>query len=286
MLVPTNRYIKQLNSVYMRVLRRIANACRFGHGKTDYEVRLQLGVPSVDCILMRARLRYFKRIAMTKPVSLMALLASRPGGKMLPWVSLIVDDLDTMRKRTSMCSQLPDPRLDPNAWWCMMRQRPNDWYNAINSLLFSQSVMDQRIATASNDGDRLPCIVSLYACNVCLRSFPSSRALKSDARAKHGQRAPQKHFADADGICVACGCVFHTRLRLLAHLANNRPNGCWNTIVSSPARFKRLSDETVRQLDLKDRESQREARRSGRSHPLAIGPAINAEGKVIGHARR
>ena len=35
--------------VYMRVLRRIANACRFGPNKTVYEVRLQLGVPSVDC---------------------------------------------------------------------------------------------------------------------------------------------------------------------------------------------------------------------------------------------
>ena len=61
--VPTAKYIKVLNAVYMRVLRRTCNECRYGEKKIwDIEVRKKLLAPSMDCLLMRGRLRYLARI--------------------------------------------------------------------------------------------------------------------------------------------------------------------------------------------------------------------------------
>ncbi|CAK0814249.1 unnamed protein product, partial [Prorocentrum cordatum] len=58
------RTLQELAGVYMRVLRRIAGDPRFStKGEmTDLEVRLKLQMPSFDCPLMVARLRYFARL--------------------------------------------------------------------------------------------------------------------------------------------------------------------------------------------------------------------------------
>ena len=54
--------LKQLNTMYMRVVRRIAGKVYMdGSDKTDYEVRRNIGVPSIDCRIQRNRLQYLGR---------------------------------------------------------------------------------------------------------------------------------------------------------------------------------------------------------------------------------
>ena len=58
-LVPTPRQLRKLNSVYMTILRRIANEPRFCRTEhTDREIRDKLGQPAIECVIARMRLRY------------------------------------------------------------------------------------------------------------------------------------------------------------------------------------------------------------------------------------
>ena len=72
-----------LNIVYMKLWRRIAGCPRFERTTTsDFDVRVQLGVPSIDCLIRRRRLKYLSRISRCGIPSLQALLqASEPTGK-------------------------------------------------------------------------------------------------------------------------------------------------------------------------------------------------------------
>eukprot|EP00973_Karenia_brevis_P003070 421085-Karenia_brevis.AAC.1 len=63
----------------------------------------------------------------------------------------------------------------------------------------------------------------------------------------------------------------------MAHLSDKRRPKCWNKI--STERFQPLPLERVAELDEQDRVARREAQRKGKSHPEAVGPARDVEGK-------
>eukprot|EP00973_Karenia_brevis_P031278 4317486-Karenia_brevis.AAC.1 len=105
--------MKILNGVYMRALRRICNECRYGKSRHDIDIRKLLKAPSIDCLLMRSRLRYLARLVKTKPLALLSILRSKPRGKQLSWAKLVVDDMRTSRARVSLCSYLPEPAAAP-----------------------------------------------------------------------------------------------------------------------------------------------------------------------------
>eukprot|EP00973_Karenia_brevis_P002289 307810-Karenia_brevis.AAC.1 len=140
---PTARYTKLLNTVYMRVLRRMCNHCRYGT-KTikDIDVRRKLSAPSIDCLLMRGRLRYLARIVRLRPQALMSLLFSKPGNKRLAWSKLIVEDMRTLATRVSICSHLQHPSLNSKCWVDFMIHQPEKWSLAIATLHFFESRCD------------------------------------------------------------------------------------------------------------------------------------------------
>ena len=54
-IAPSARFIKILNNAYMKPVRRIAGAVRLGHASTELEARRAAQLPSIDCLLARAR---------------------------------------------------------------------------------------------------------------------------------------------------------------------------------------------------------------------------------------
>ena len=86
----------------MRVLRRILGCPRFDafSGRSEKEVRQVLKVDSIDCFLLRRRLTYFGNTISKQPKALMALLgcsASKVDGCTLPWLSLVKENMATLR---------------------------------------------------------------------------------------------------------------------------------------------------------------------------------------------
>ena len=66
---------KTMNAMYNRVWRRVHGSPRFGRTDlTDLKVRMSLHVPSLDCYMRRARLKYLLRIVPAKLPALLALL--------------------------------------------------------------------------------------------------------------------------------------------------------------------------------------------------------------------
>ena len=82
------RALQQLAGVYMCVLRRIAGAPRFSTkvATTDVEVQLGLHMPSLDCLLIVARLRYFALLVRNQPLPRFAWLHVGSAEPELPWM--------------------------------------------------------------------------------------------------------------------------------------------------------------------------------------------------------
>ena len=72
----------------MRVLRRIAGDPRFSAkvAMTDVEVRIKLQMPSLDCLLIVARLRYFALLVRNQPLPRFAWLHVGSAEPKLPWM--------------------------------------------------------------------------------------------------------------------------------------------------------------------------------------------------------
>ena len=79
----------------MRLLRRILGDPRFRKTRfSDVQVRLTLGIESLDCLVHKRRLCYLARVANCDVEPLLALLQQSDGnGGYVPWVRLVVEDL-------------------------------------------------------------------------------------------------------------------------------------------------------------------------------------------------
>lgn len=263
----------------MRVVRRIHDSCRFARCESDLSLRERLKVVSIDCLLLRSRMRYLGRLMRVAPRALIAILQLRPGSHPLKWVQLICEDMLIMKQRVSLCSHLPDPGVDPNAWSDFVAGDPHRWSLAISCVAFCSSQLD---STACLD---LPATRTV-TCTVCGMLCADSKAMQQHRRIKHNVRSPRRYYVEAHGRCGACGTCFLSRLRLLAHLSDPRRPKCWKFICDYPDQTSPLSEERVTELDEADRPARREAQRQGMSHVKAIGPAVTVAGKLIGHVTR
>ena len=271
--VPTAKYSKTLNSVYMRVLRRISDDCSFGE-KTirDIDVRKKLQAPSIDCLLMRGRLRYLARIVKATPRALLALLFAAPKGKQMPWYSPIIEDIRTLKCRVGLCGPLPDPKVESRKWVDFMIQNPEKWSPAVSALHFVESQCDSHVQSVTGS-PALHC-----RCDVCSASFASSKTLQSHQRVKHGHRVPQRFYCDLNGMCPVGKTYFNTRLRLLAYLSDKRRDKCWSQIISNTDLYPALPQNRVEELDASDKQARATARKDGHSHPIAVGCARTVQG--------
>ena len=277
--VPTARYVKVLNAVYMRVLRRMAGCCNYGEKTiSDIAVRKKLQLPSLDCLLVRARLRYLGRILRRKPPALLALLGSRPKDRQLPWSSLIADDLGIVWRQVSICAKLPDPMHGSRDWVAFVSDDPKRWSSVVTTVFFYESKCD-RARVMQDD----PCHVRQHSCDSCAANFASQKVLEVHMRVKHGVRCLQRCYIDSNGICPVCRTNFHTRLRCLAHLCDSRRTKCWDQISANIHSFPQLSLARVTELDAVDRDSKRMASKTGHSHVLASKSALTSGGKRVGH---
>jgi hypothetical protein len=275
------------NGVYMRVLRRIGGSMRFGETISDYEVRRQMGQPSIDCLLVRHRLLYLRRLLVHRPRALLGLLSQRPGGAMMPWTKAAVDDMCLLRDRVGSIGRLGDPCENPAHWYGFITGDGSGWESAVDALFFVESICDK-----SRPSEPLACpaprAVTVHTCPDCASDglsvcFASDKALQSHRRAKHGYRTEMRFYVGSDGICPVCQKRFVTRLRCLAHLRDTRRRDCSSVILGGSVR--RLEQHVVDELDGADRVARRCAFREGHTQPLAKGAATTADGTIIGRVR-
>ena len=122
--------------------------------------------------------------------------------------------------------------------------------------------------------------VLLFTCGSCSDSFAMSKALCSHRRTKHGNRITIKDFP-ASATCPCCKCDYRQRLRLIAHVSDGRRPKCRDWILQHCAP---LTEANIMRLDKEDTKLRREGQRKGRSHHIAVLPALRPDGTIIGRA--
>ena len=269
--VPSVVYIRILNRAYMRLHRRINDKVNFdGTAGSDLSVRESHRVMSVDCYLVRKRLRYLKRLITQHPPTLVGLLHSAHHGSSLPWVRLILDDLRLVRSR--VLTHLPDPQSQPSPWLDAIADR--SWREVVCCIFFTSSIIDPH--EAANEPS-----VSAFVCTACPSrpTFASAQALGSHQRVKHGSRNPVRLFVQSSS-CPVCKNDYADRLRCIAHLSDARRPTCRVQLMSG--RFKAMSEKQAAALDFIDSQLRLTAQRCGRSHHIAVQPATRPDGRIIG----
>lgn len=282
-LVLETKALAALNQVYMRMLRRIGGAMRFSAdcGENDLQVRQRMKQASLDCILLRKRLHYAKRLLLNNPLSLLALLQAECKGARLKWTLQLADDLRRLASCSPDLAHLGDPVANAAAWASHIRLNDSAWTMHVDMVYFETSILDKTAPkeVPGGHGQR-------FACTLCPNkpAFASSRALGSHNRAKHGQRCPARKFVGEDATCPICKTLFVQRIRAIAHLSDSRRTKCMDAIRQQG--LLPLSDSVVARLDEQDKLARRDAQRCGSSHVLATGQAKTAEGKSIGHVKQ
>ena len=271
--VPNIAYLRVLIAICMRLHRRIHDCMRHDDSAdSDLEVRQRHTIPSVDCVIMRKRLLYLRRVMTHRPPTLLALLHCRVNSRLLPWVTLITEDLQYVRDW--VMPHLPDPSVNPESWQSTILDA--SWVEVVKCVFFVTSVLDK-----VGSPDQVPEHARTFVCSICgtRPAFSSHRALASHQRAKHGQRNPVRCFVGS-GVCPVCSSDYQDRLRCIAHLSDFRRPSCRDRLLSGE--FAPLPPEIVAKLDAIDAELRKKAHRAGRTHFIGKVPARKVDGAIVG----
>ena len=276
---PTKKNIKQLSSPYMRLVRRIVGDIRGAEMKfSDLELRRKFSIPSVDCHMQQARLRYIAKIAQNRPEELLAALALSTNGRLLPWVELLRDDMVALRPYLNriLNGEVGDPTENADKWFAVMSSFPSEWKRAVSLVLYTRSCCDSK-ENKPPDGE----LELKHVCSQCKVGFSTHKALTQHARTVHGTRCVARLYVGADNTCPVCSVVFGIRLRAIAHLSDSRRAKCTSRLFP----LMQIPASEVERLDALDKSARTEAQRSGHSRPLAKGQARSASGALLGRAR-
>jgi len=275
--------LRILNSVYMRDLRRIAGKLRYDATCecSDADVRQMLSQPSLDCLVQRKRLQYLATLSITKPKALLAILQARPQKQQLPWATQMVSDLERFYAGVvEVRSVLPPPAEGNGAIWMEFITAQSDrWHTLTNSLFYTNSCLDKSVGVDNESQLNFQCQI----CAAPQPAFATAKALAQHQRTKHKMRVNLRWYVDDSGVCPCCKNIYHTRIRVMAHLQNPKKPECKTHVLSGF--LNPLSASEVQRLDSLDAAAIRAARKQGHAYPKAACAATDANGKCIGCAR-
>ena len=146
----------------------------------------------------------------------------------------------------------------------------------VGNIFFVDSRLDRSAHLASSDVHTSHAV--FFACAHCGARFPTSRAMESHMRAKHGQRLAIKQFIGSSK-CPSCGTDFQSRLRCIAHLSDRRRTVCSEWVQKN---CRPIGSSRLDKLDEVDRAARRKAQQQGLSHATASMPAKAATGRIVG----
>ena len=271
---------RSVNTMYNRLWSRIYGQPRFCQTeRSDFEVRLALGVPSLDCFLRRRRLKYLSRLAGVDLPALHALLQADDGrGNRMPWAMLLLEDLSMLRSALPrVFGSLPHPAVDASPYWEIASKFPQEWCQIVNEYFTSQDDPGRLKRPACVDSHP-----SALRCSKCRRGpFSSAKALAQHELVAHGKRTPVSAFVGAWKRCPVCHTEFASRLHLVNHLADKRvrskvrQTNCGIVFLSADPRM--VESSLFSTLMASDKLERQQARKLGHTRPI-VGAAAKKGG--------
>ena len=120
---------------------------------------------------------------------------------------------------------MPDPAIEPQAWRQHISLSPHVFRANVKKVirLSIDSIPDTKICHIPKDarqGD-LPQQAE-YKCEICSSTFTAAKDLACHKAGKHLIKQPlRKHISGTS--CLYCGKDYHTRYRIVSHVAYNSP---------------------------------------------------------------
>ena len=114
-----------------------------------------------------------------------------------------------------------------------------------------------------------------WQCDLCAKTFASTRALAMHATREHGYKKKVRYFAVGD-TCHSCCQTFHTRKRLSVHY-EKQPK-CYAVITAC---WPPMPTELVLTLDTEDREHETMLRKQGWWASKAFQPVVQTFGPAL-----
>jgi len=277
----TRQMYVQLNAVYMRGLRRIADQCRYSAKSstlTDHQVRLMLGAQSFQCLISQRRLQLLATILKHAPEQLRNLLAVRTHGVPLPWVQQVVADITQLRDyHAPKLDDLGDFVLNSASWSGFIVNYPSVWSIMVKQMCITSMGLDAKPTRVRESGS-----LDAFSCAICGPagvsgcSFATFKALQTHMRAKHKQRNALTQYLDTSLTCPVCYISFDNFAKLLGHVTDARRRGvrplCCNQVLKAGLvhPVSRIAQEAAQK---QAREERKRGRRLGHTTPLVRVPA-------------
>ena len=244
-----------LHRPYMRALRRIAGAGWKSNETTppitDSEVRRRLGAPSIECLLIKARLQYLGRVCRERhkfPTLWGQEVRKCTKGTEAdmpdhPWVQQLRADMRALWALSPMARLfLPSPEQPgcENSW-LNAAEDEKKWRALVGGLHFKESTFDKK-----GDESRVKShpVVNPWTCSECGEHFTSEMARDQHIRKKHGRRCTLSWKVGDTSTCPNCMTDFRQRFTLvhLAHEKRGKERGCRDFWLAQPDVDSDLAD--------------------------------------------
>ena len=154
---------------------------------SDRMVRAQCSKPSVDCLLVRHRLKYIRRICSHSSQALYIILCMRVKSVPIPWVKQLKSDFIILRKYAAAHAKpivSDDAPLD--AWMQLFDDR-EAWNQLVDSIFYIESTSDRHAQPSSSSiYEMLSFFGFMFRTKLLTSHFPN----------------PEKHICTKLHICV------------------------------------------------------------------------------------
>eukprot|EP00973_Karenia_brevis_P030221 4164885-Karenia_brevis.AAC.1 len=103
-------------------------------------------MPSVDCLLARARLNHLVLVMKAPSDTLRTLLATRSaGGMRLPWVDMVIRDMRDLKQfHANRLAELGDPVACWSDWSKLITDYTSEWKMLVKEFTFTASAVDRK----------------------------------------------------------------------------------------------------------------------------------------------
>jgi len=233
-------------------------------------------------------LSFLASIVLYAPEQLLALLSARGGSnneKKLPWVSVIIADLDVFWEfHKTRVHNLGPPRLYPDNWLRFIREYPGQWKALVKMIVIYSMGLDYVAGPKRQHVPLGVAPVDTHKCSICDYVAENVRALGSHIRAKHKKLDSLTDFLGNSSRCPVCCVDFASRTRLVAHITDKRVRGkkpitCRQVLAAGLV--TPISHDELTAARMHDRSDRRAAFKRGHSQPLAAGLTKRKLGTIV-----
>ena len=263
---------QQLRAAYMRHIRIALKGLADGWTADD-EALAALGLPSLEVVLVLARVRLFSRLVRRCNVHVWALLCIGATAQR-SWIRALHRDLSAL---TEVCEEWkPYHGATLSTWWTACAVAPRRFVDRVAASLQRQenSTRESWQPGLSNDPAAAPPCAGRVVCPVCSIARSTHQALQVHMFKQHNIKRALRWFVDTPW-CPCCLLYLHTRQRLISHLAE-KGDRCRDFVLKLPM----VSAEQHEALELEAKAQSRELVAMGLRCTAVVQAAATMDGPL------